>query len=320
MRTRLVVAAAITVCFIALAGCSQPAGSLSVEPVNDTELADRASTQFPVEELVDSERSGRGARVLRGAVRNGSTTIAATEPPVPDRGSVYQTDGRFYTVSFTAVGTTTGRQVTYRLDGNATAEEADRNGWAVVDYGSLPPIDRAALDYGSEAVISDEDRSVAERTRTYNPSELNRSAIATGRYDAVRRDGVLVELDIEANEPRDMTVYRYRTTSVASDASEYARCLEREYAFELSGLDPEPREVVMDATGGTYRVENTSNTAFRSVIERFQSHPAVSADPTSGSWLTRHQGRLYWVDLQYPGFEEYHEKQPEVTPPAAVCF
>jgi hypothetical protein len=76
----------------------------------------------------------------------------------------------------------------------------------------------------------------------------------------------------------------------------------------------------MDATDGTYRVENTSNTAFRSVIERFQSHPAVSADPTSGSWLTRHQGRLYWVDLQYPGFEEYHEKQPEVTPPAAVCF
>lgn len=320
MQPRLLVATVTAVCLVALAGCSQPAGSLSMDPVNDTELADHASTTVPEDELAAEHERGPQPQVLSRAVQNESATVAATDPPHKNNSTVYRTGDRFYTLSYTTVGTTSGREVTYRFDGNATTDEADRNGWATVAYDDLPPVDRAMLRTPLSVITAEEgSRSSIKERRTYSPSELNQSVIADQRYDAIRYDGTLVEVDVTSSEPRPLTVYRYQPRLVATTADAYAACLRDEYVFELSGLDPNTRETVNEAADGTYRAENTSDTAFRSLLETFHSHTAVSANTASGSWITRYEGRLYWVDLRYTGFESYRDSRPRVRAPAAVC-
>jgi hypothetical protein len=291
-----------------------------MDPVNDTELADHASTTVPEDELAEEHEPGSQQQVLSRAVQSESATVAATEPPYRNNSTIYRTGDRFYTLSYTTVGTTSGRDVTYRFDGNATTAEADRNEWATVEYDDLPPVDRAMLRTPLSVITAEEgSRSRIKERRTYSPAELNQSVIANQRYDAIRYDGSLVEIDVISSEPRSLTVYRYRSRPVATSADAYAACLQEEYAFELSGLDPGTREVVTEATEETYRAENTSDAAFRALLDQFHSHTAVSANTESGSWVTQYKGRLYWVELRYPGFESYRDSRPRVQAPAAVC-
>jgi hypothetical protein len=324
MQTRLAVVTAATLCLVALAGCSQPAGSLSMDPVSDTELAENASTPVSTEELADIEDRDRSVRILRQAVDNESATVAATEPPHDANERVYQTGDRFYTLSYTVANTTTGRQVTYRLDRAVSTEEADQSRLTVADYDDLPPVDRAALHTSVSALSSDalNESDIPpggfEDERVYSPAELNRSAIVDGQYDAVRHEGTLITLDVASNTTLPLTVYRYRPKPVATGASSYAACLRDAHAFELSGLDSEARAAVTEATDGTYRTRNTSDAAFRSLLERFHDHTAVSTTARSGSWLVRHDGRLYWADLRYARFDEYHQTATADSP-AGVC-
>lgn len=330
MQTRLVIITGAALCLVALAGCSQPAGSLSMDAVNDTELADNASTALSEGDLEVQEfdRRSRSERtqiaVLRRAVQNESATVTAPEPPHSASETVYQTDDRFYTLSYTTVDTTTGRQVTYQLNPNVTAATAEENGWTVAEYDDLPPVDKAALhppvSYLSRDSLEEDEipPEAIKEEQLYAPAELNRSATAGGQYDAIRYDGRLIELDVVSNESQPLTVYQYQPRPVASGSESYAACLRDAYAFELSGLDSETRAVVTEATDGTYRPENTSDTAFRSVLDRFHDQTAVSATTISGSWLVRYDGRLYWTDLRYARFDEYHQTAT-VNPPATVC-
>jgi hypothetical protein len=116
-----------------------------MDPVNDTELADHASTTDPEDELAAEHERGPQPRVLSRAVQHESAAVAATDQPHESNSTVYRTDNRFYIFSYTTVGTTSGREVTYRFDGNGTTDEADRNRWATVAYDELPPFDRAML-------------------------------------------------------------------------------------------------------------------------------------------------------------------------------
>lgn len=324
VQARQVVVTAATVCLIALAGCGQPAGSLSMEPVNDKELASNASTQLSEEELGDPEERDRSMRVLRQAAKNDSATVAATEPPHSANETVYRTGDRFYTLSYAAVNTTTGQQITYRLDKNVTTNETNQTGWTVADYDDLPPIDQAMLHapvsyLSRDSLEEDEVRPGGiEEDQTYSPAELNRSAIADGQYDAVRHEGTLIQLEIVSSESQPLTVYRYWPRPVANGVGPYAACLRDKYAFELSGLDSDTRAVVAEATSGTYRAENTSDAAFRSVLDQFHDHTAVSATGQSGSWLVRYDGRFYWAELRYASFDEY-ERAATADPPAADC-
>ena len=324
VQARPVVVAAATLCLVALAGCGQPAGSLSMDPVNDTELAGKASTQISEEDVTAPEDRDRGVRILRQAVKNDPATVAATEPPHRANETVYQTGDRFYTLSYTAVNTTTGRQVTYRLDKNATANETDKNSLTIADYDDLPPVDQAMLHstvsyLSKDSLEEDEVRpGGVEEEQIYSPAELNRSAIAGGQYDVVRYEDTLIQLEVVSNVSQPLTVYRYRPMPVADGVGPYSACLRDTYAFKLNGLDSDTRAVVTEATDETYRAENTSDAAFRSILDRFHDHTAVSATDQSGSWLVRYDGQLYWANLRYYAFDEY-EQMAAADPHAVAC-
>jgi hypothetical protein len=324
VQARLILVTVATLCLVALAGCGQPAGSLSMEPLNDEGLADNASTQLPEGELEDPEERDRGMRILRQAAKNNSVTVAAMEPPHSANETVYRTGERFYTLSYAAINTTTGRQVTYRLDKNVTINKTTQTNLTVADYDDLPPIDQAMLHapvsyLSRDSLEEDEVRPGGiEEDQTYSPTELNRSTIADGQYDAVRHEGTLIQIEIVSNKSQPLTVYQYRPRPVATGAGPYAACLRDTYAFELSGLDSDTQAVVAEATNGTYRAENTSDAAFRSVLEQFHDHAAVSATGQSGSWLVRYDGRVYWAELRYRSFDQY-EQTETADPPAATC-
>ncbi|WP_434531573.1 hypothetical protein ACODNH_21550 (plasmid) [Haloarcula sp. NS06] len=324
VQARPVVVTAATLCLVALAGCGQPAGSLSMDPVNDTELADKASTNVSEEDLAATEDRDHGVRILRQAVKNDSATVAATEPPHSANETVYQTGDRFYTLSYTVVNTTTGRQVTYRLDKNVTANETDHNRLTVADYDDLPPVDQSMLHstvsyLSRDSLEEDEVRpGGVEKEQTYSSAELNRSAIAGGQYDAIRYEETLIQLEVVSNESQSLTVYRYRPVPVANGVGPYSACLRDTYGFELNGLDSDTRAVVTEATDGTYRAENTSDVGFRSVLDRFHEHTAVSATDQSGSWLVRYDGQLYWANLRYDAFDEY-DQMATADQPAVTC-
>jgi len=317
-RPAIVTAAAL--CLVALAGCGQPAGSLSMDPVNDTELADKASTNVSVDEEYPGDLD-RG-QIMRQSFENNSTTVTATEPPYSANETVYRADSRFYTLSYTAVNTTIGREVTYRL--NWTGNETDQNDQSVVDHHELPLIDQKALLPPVSALSdasSDEDETPPETIRyqqTYSSAELNRSVAASGQYDAVRYDGTLIQLDVVSSESQPLTVYRYRPVPVANGVGPFSACLRDTYAFKLNGLDSDTRAVVTEATDETYRAENTSDAAFRSVLDRFHDHTAVSATDQAGSWLVQYDGQLYWASLRYHAFDEY-DQMATTDQPAVTC-
>ena len=106
--------------------------------------------------------------------------------------------------------------------------------------------------------------------------------------------------------------------TVASGVGPYAACLRDTDAFELNGLDSDTRAVVAEATDGTYRAENTSGTAFRSILVRFHDHMAVLATDQSGSWFVRYDGQLYCAELRHYAFDEY-EQMAAADSPAVIC-
>jgi hypothetical protein len=100
MRRRHLLAFALVALLPALAGCS-PAGSLSMAPVDDGELADRASVPVPVDEPGETppDARNREAATIRGAIENGSATITARRPP-PEPNLPFRSGGEFYNPSY----------------------------------------------------------------------------------------------------------------------------------------------------------------------------------------------------------------------------
>jgi hypothetical protein len=91
--------------------------------------------------------------------------------------------------------------------------------------------------------------------------------------------------------------------------------LRDEYLFTLSNLSDDERKVVETATkdGETYYAEDDGDQAFRSVMETFRRHEALTRDDYEGTWLVRYEGEVYLAELSYGGFEEEGGSRGEVT-------
>lgn len=314
MRRRHLLAFALVALLPALAGCS-PAGSLSMEPVDDRELADRASVATPVDESADAspDALGREARTIRDAIENGSATITAQRPPL-EADRPFRSDGRFYDLAYESVGTEPGYRTGIEIDYNSS----DVDG-AVVDYGDLPEVDRRAirplLDRPREARQDGFDFGIGA---TYNDSDAASSALVPDQeYEAVRYEGEVYRIGVDADGVT-LTVYRYASTLVAESPEAYATRLRDRYEFELTVLSDGERSVVEEARNGSYYAEDEDDEAFDALVDRFREHPAVTSDEYGGSWVVRYEGQLYWARMDYGQFVDEDDPvvtQPSVTPP-----
>lgn len=289
----------VALVFLALtAGCSA-AGSLSMEPVDDGELAAEASRA--VSDLDPAPRDGeRSPRdIVTTAITNGTTNVTADRPPL-DADLPFEVDGGYYDLSHRVVDTKQAWRVTIGIDYNGT----DPDGRAI-DLADLPAPDRAALegllpprrppsndgvDFGVGA--------------SYTADELNQSALVGGSgFDVVVFEGERYPLQVES--PHEITVqtYRYEATQVAPNASAYASQLREAYEFDLGQLPSGEREIVGEAIAdGSYYAESDDDSAFQSLSERVRDQEAITREETRGMWLARYEGELYVLELDFDGF------------------
>ncbi|QLC32667.1 hypothetical protein EFA46_000060 [Halarchaeum sp. CBA1220] len=296
-RHHLVLAALLPL--VLLTGCSA-AGSISMDPVSNADLADHASRDAPPG---DAEPDPE-ARLIRDAIRNGSATIEGRSAPVEaDLPFAYR--GSYYDLSWTAAGEREATSVDLEVDYNASNVSANR-----IAYDDLPEVDRRALDTlfppRHDPRADGYDLGVGA---TYTDAEANRSVLVpTQEYDAVVYDGDAYPIRVSDVRPVTLTTYRYTSTVVANDSDDYARQLKDEHLFTLGDLNESERAVVSEATNGSYYAESTDDSAFRGVLERFRAHDddAVEYEETRGSWVVRYNGTVYWADLSYAQFtDEY---------------
>ncbi|MEF8852926.1 MAG: hypothetical protein V5A28_10970 [Haloarculaceae archaeon] len=292
MNTRLVAGFALVALLAVTAGCSA-AGSLSMEPVDDAELAREASVELP---------DGPDDAVVRRAVENGTATVVDRRPPVTEQ-LPFRHEGRFYAVNYTETGTEPGYDVSVRIDYNASSVDGE-----VVDYADLPAVDRRLLADALERTDLPEERLQEGYDfgvgRTYTESEGETSALVEGpTVDAVRYEGEVYPVDVSV-ESTTLMVYRYEATLVADSPDAYAGQLRDRYAFTLSGLSEAERGVVEEARNDTFYAENDDNEGFASLVERFRDRRAVEETEYSGSFVVRYDGQLYWVGVDYGNYAE----------------
>lgn len=282
---------------VLLAGCSAP-GSLSMDPVTDGEIAERASRSL--------ERSGPGpdagddpeVRMLRDALENGSGTMEASSPPVRE-GLPFAYDGAYYDLTWEVVDRRTATSVSIEIDYNATDPEGER-----IAYEDLPAPDRRAMD----ALLPPKyDRGTEGydfgAATTYDDAEVAESVLVPEqRYDVVVFEGEAYPVRVDGTREITINTYRYTASEIASSQDEYVRDLKDEYLFTLSGLSEAEQSVVESAIDDSYYPEDEEDEAFGSVVERFRRHEPVEGEERRGEWLVRYEGEVYWANLDYEAF------------------
>lgn len=282
---------------LVLAGCSA-AGSVSVQAVNDTELAAETSRSVATEERLEIGGNHRPWEIAKRAIENGSTTVSADSEPM-DTTEPWVYEGEYYRLTGTVVGT----ESAYRVDIGIDYNGSDPGGIAI-SFEELPRADRSALDpllpqrYPPDGPGMDFGIGA-----TYGPDELNESMLVGDEYDVVVFGGERYPIDVGDPEPVDLTRYRYSASRIAANASAYAASLRSAYAFTLTGLDEQARSVFEDAVAdGSYYAESTDDSGFETLVEEITSHDAISRGNGHGVWLVRDGGELYLVELEYAQF------------------
>lgn len=287
MRRRHYLASAAVLLAGPLAGCAHPNAVLRMSEATDEEIAERASTN------VDHDDEAR--RIVSDVLENGSATETGTSPPIPtDRAVEYE--GRYYVLT---VDETNRRERTrYGLVVELSAE-APGPGENAVEYEDLPGVDREYLESLLPPEGDGDEGRTEHAVQWYSEAETERSALLPDlEYEAVVYDGERYPIGVE-EQTRPVSEYRYEAETVAGNASEYGASVRAQYAFTLSGLSDDEREIVAEAIDGGY-YEGGANDAFSSLARRFREHEGLDTDEWGGDFLVRYEGTLYLADLQHP--------------------
>ncbi len=281
---------------VLLAGCANPAGSIHLEPVTDTQIADHASRS------IGGVHDRPGDDIVPTAVENGSATVTDRRPPITD-GLPFAYSGAYYNLSWDVVNTSDAVSGSVSTDYTTASADDSR-----IAYSDLPVPDRRIVDelFPLEQRFPDGTAPGTPRigaSTVYNTSEQNASVFfPEQQYDAVVYDGTAYS--VQAEDTRQVTLYTYRYTAdqVAASPAEYAEQLRDRYLFTLSGLSEAERAVFNEAQGDRYYAQNTNDAAFASLLDRFRAQPAVTQDEYEGEWLVQYEDTVYWADLSFYEF------------------
>jgi hypothetical protein len=284
----------------ALAGCADPAGSLRMDPVNDTELAERASHPTDASDLpADLAREMRDRETARNVIENGTLNVTATRPPI-EAELPYRYRGEYYDLPYERVGGRAGVATDVEIDFDPTDPEGP-----TVAFADLPAADRERL----ESVLASGPRAyrpgseVGTRVTYAEAAAANSTVLShAGASMVVVYEGEEYALTVEESEDTTLGVYRYEATLRAESTEAYAEALKSEHAFTPSGLSDEEASVVEEALDGSYYAESTDDEGFAGLVDRFRDREGIRKDEYSGEFLVRYEGRLYWVEMVYGTF------------------
>lgn len=272
----------------------RPAALLRMQAVTDAAVGHRGTRP-------GSEYGSEGRLVVREAVENGTKTVEAAFPPVRGGPPVLY-DGQVYRFTYEATAERPATLYFWDLEptDDASADET-------VPFEDLPEVDRERFRLSGLADGQAGDRTPIDvgGTFRYADADVERSALVPTPERPVVEWGSdrRARFSVTGSSDEDVTLvtYQYAAERLASSAAEYGRRLRRQYAFELSGLTDDERDLVERALEGGYSVERgeTPPDAFESLADRFGEHDAV--DPgrggVSGEYLLEYEGEVYWARL-----------------------
>jgi len=309
MNARLALALAAILAAAALAGCVDAAGSLEMDRVNDSALAEQASVPTSGG---DHPHEIEQRALARELISNGSFEVSELEPPI-ETGLAHEYQGAYYNLSAETVGSTPGVVTLVSVDYNATDPTGER-----IAFGDLSRHEQTEL----RSILTFEPprlRNGTEADTLLTLTDSQRAGAVLEAYGGgsvvLTRNGESYHLRIDRFNEDTLTTYRYEATKIAGGERAYARHLKQRYAFTLENLNENESAVVDEALDDTYYPESTDDAGFDSLVDRFLGHRAVQRDDYSGNWLVRYDGRLYWVDLDFGAFVESETiSSPAVTP------
>ncbi|MFP4188158.1 MAG: hypothetical protein ACLFR5_01975 [Halobacteriales archaeon] len=270
---------------VALAGCVDPRAVLTLEEVDDAELADR---------VAEDVEGTDGEDAVRRAVENGTYTTggdsSGLEPPIEAGEVVYE--DVYYDLSVEATTVAEDRLYVLRVENVGSGSVNDE-----VAYDELPEADRnALLEVFEEEDATDE--GFEDGTEyPYTEDEHADSVLVDGA--TVVRDGLRYEVEAEQRRTIERQEFTYTADEIADSAEDFGGWARDKYGFTLDGLSDEERSVVEDAIDGGY-YEGSTTDAFESLVRRFREHRAVTSDEFGGEWIVEYEGATYFANVSHP--------------------
>lgn len=299
MKRRDFLATGATLAIAAAGGCTgcaqAPTARLQMTETDD--LAVAREVTYPLE-----DGGADRAELVESAVRNGSASIDATEPPFPeDRPFVY--DGSIYQVSHEVADTRPARVFQFTLDiVDGEVAESER-----IRFEDLPAVDRAK--FASRGWAEDPFIGFGSSLTYYEP-EIPESALVPAPEHTVIEwaSGARGRFSVDGSYDTEVKTYRYTSELVHPSARSFGREIRQRYEFTLSGLSIGEREIVAEAIenehGWVVPPDESPPDAIYGLIERFGGHRSVrrvweddadrSAGP-GGEYIVRYAGVRYWT-------------------------
>lgn len=277
-------------------GCATaPALSLSMETTSEDDITNRLTE--PIDPGSDDHR------IAIEAIEGPATATATSEPF--DSETPYRYDERVYTAETTVIEETPGTSFGYAIDpidGDEPIDSGDR-----IAYEELPDVDEEAFaDRGWDG----QDPFLGYRASVhYLEENVGASVLVPDpEYGVIVWPETRGRFEITDRADQPLKTYEYTAEVAADPAAEYGREVRRLVEFELGPLDDDSRAVVEEAIAEPpYTVPNGAelSEAETAVVDRFRGTqqvrrldgPPRDSESASGRYVTRHEDRLYWVEI-----------------------
>ncbi len=300
LRRRQVLGAVAATVPAVVAGCSGHGPHMEMRETADDALLSNAVRSIPVDTTSDRLRP-IVETIERGThKRNSPSPEPQPRPAIPDAGSSVdrplEYDGAYYTLSLTNTVERMLTEAEVRVTAATTPSDDATN---AVEYETLSEKDSTALRGALPPETGDREyESVHEY---YDAQEVNASVLVPEmEYDAVIRDGQRYPVELASTEERQGYTYHYEAERVASTDDDFLAWLRSNYRFELTGLSDAEGKIVTEAIEESRYTGDEGDDAFRSLSDRFLSHPALERDEETGDWFVRYDGTEYIAALRPP--------------------
>ncbi|NHN61211.1 MULTISPECIES: hypothetical protein [Halorussus] len=282
-------------------GCARaPAASLHMEQITDAGIAEKVTYRL---DEGPSERN----RLVADAVENDSATVGDTDPPLPANRSVVYDDA-VYRLSREVVASAPATAFSFTLDPvDESVSESE-----TVRFEDLPAVDRekfAARGWADGGFLG-----VGSSLR-YREGEISESALVPEPEHSVIvwNAETRGRFEVDGSRETSLKTYRYEAEQVNPSAEAYGATIRERYAFELSGLSSEERDVVSQAIEdeGGYYVPGGEKPpdAVWNLGERFRSQEEVRyaweddeddspSGRVDGTYVVRYDGEVYWTRIR----------------------
>lgn len=250
----------------------------------------RAAPFDPAEGLV-ADLTPDAREVLAAAVADDGTTETTYRGPSLDRDVYVVYDERYYRTDFTR----SIEEVTaFLLDASWESGRTAPDDATVVEYGTLPAVDRRALDLGlfpeDERGHPTEGLTVREFPAPY-PGGADESRLVGAGTVWVRREGRDYRVEVDGRTTAERRTYEYAVERVAGDAAGFRRAIADRYLVVLDDQSRAVREIVETAIDDSYEECTPPSDDLRTLLDELPEDERLPS-PADG-WYVAYEDTRY---------------------------